>query len=293
MTEQRRTLLWSGGIGDFLHYTTKLDSYLASSALAAGNLRIILEATSPENLRSFLARTLPEIEVGFVPPALHWIISTPLLNPHDSVERANRPAARYVQHHWGAFEDWFWPLACLDHSPSTRRLEWLLHGAGESNDVVISARDKGVLWFPEEGSVRALADLLPGRTLIYVGTANERRPYLHPFRVCATAEEALSLSCRARLLIGVDTGLATVRELLGKPNVYCLDQYWLDRFMVRFGFWTGQMQQKTRSAFAKNLDELLFSVRGFFQADPASAVPQPETASFCDSGGEGSSGVRC
>jgi hypothetical protein len=275
MIGNERTMLWSGGIGDFLHYLIKVDGYTKTLGLEPADLTIYFEATNPANIRSFLARALPEVNVHFVPPALHWIIATPLLDAHDPHERAQRPAARFVRQQVGSFQDWFGPLACRQYRTSTERLRWLLDDAPAGRTVVLSARDKGFLWFPSREVVARVATLLGDRPLLCLGTASEETDYLQPFRVCTSAEEALRLSCQAELLIGVDTGLATVRELLGKPNIYCADQYWLERFMVRFGFWSEELSRRSSSTFASDPGQLLDRVAEHLAGQRHRVAPEP------------------
>lgn len=243
-----RTLLWSGGIGDFLHYVSRLDGFLDSLPRAA-EVTVFVEATNPDNVRSLLGRCLAGIHVEYVPARLHWTKTNPLLDPTFAGDRADRPAFRYLAQRADLIEDWFLPSFCQQYPVRTARLDWLRVASPEPA-VAIAARDKGFLWFPEESLVRRVAARLGQRGLFSLGTADEALPYLPAFEACPSAEAALIRACAASLLIGVDTGMATARELLGLPNVYCVSEHWLARQMKPWGYWGPEMAARSRSRFA-------------------------------------------
>ena len=63
---------------------------------------------------------------------------------------------------------------------------------------------------------------------------------------------ALVASLHADLFIGSDTGLATVRELLGKQNVYCVTLFWFDELMVKYNYINAEMLSRSGSKVAKS-----------------------------------------
>jgi hypothetical protein len=264
----RSALLMSGGIGDYLHYLCRVDSFLSRAGLHPNDIVIYVESTVPEQVDSLLTQALPEFELLFVPPSLHWTKTNPLLNVDQPLDRVNRAAYRYVlaQKH-NVIVDWFLPFLVPELLPlSIDRIARVLKNAdalknadeNKRPDLIVSLRDKGFLWWPAEGLCRALEHLVgPDGRIMFLGTATER-PDWRPDAVTAPdVLAALNLSVSAKLFIGTDTGLATARELLRRPNVYCVSEYWYQELMVRYRYISLQMLDASGSVVATSGVELL------------------------------------
>lgn len=271
-TDTQTSLLMSGGIGDFLHYIVRFSSFLIRSNVTLSRLRVFVESTNPRQVESLFQTCLPEVQCHFVPPNLHWTKTNPLLNVNRQRDRVNRPAYRYVLQNGAAkVEDWFLPFLCRDYPVDPARLNCLLdnRSAGDEQTVFVSTRDKGFLWWPSRESFLLLAELIPPRyRVIYVGTPDERLPWLDEFTSAPSVLEALKLSCAATLFVGTDTGFATARELLGMPNIYCVNEYWYEELMVKYSYWTEQMNEASGSRFAFDTTQLRAALALFFARQP-------------------------
>lgn len=253
-------LLLMGGIGDFLHYLTRMQSFLAGGFGPRGP-HVFVESVVPEQAEAVFKAALPELSYTFLPPSLHWVNTFPLLSPSREGDRLNRPARRYVEGlGFSAVTDWFLPFLCegyeFDASPLRRIIDGLPRR--ERPYVVISARDKGFLWWPSAqvcGRVHGL--VAKSHRAVYVGTPNERLPGGAAPETMPGVPEALALSYHADLYVGTDTGLATFRELTGRKNIYCVSRYWVEEVMAPYGYFGGELRRRTRSAFAYGPAELL------------------------------------
>jgi hypothetical protein len=263
--DARAALLMSGGIGDFLHYIVRFSSFLERRALTPEGLTVFVESTQPHQVESLFRACLPEVGCHFVPPALHWTKTNPLLNVDRAADRLNRPAYQYVLRAGARhIEDWFLPLLCDDYPADKARINFLLGGSAGAS-VFVSARDKGFLWWPSAEAFALVERHTPrGYELICSGTGDERPPWLNKFVTAPNVLAALKLSCAASLFVGTDTGLATARELLGLPNIYCINWYWYEELMVKYRYWTERMAQTSRSRFAFSLPELQAALASFF-----------------------------
>jgi hypothetical protein len=249
----RPALLWSGGIGDYLHYIVRLSPFLRDCGVAPRDLTLFVESTSPPQVSGFLRRCIPELEIRFVPRAIHWTKTNPLLDVDEPIHRRCRPASQFVaQEGFCILEDWFLPFLCRDRGVDLERLAWLTPRAGAgSPDLVIAARDKGFLWFPSEETSRGVTEVLPdGARVVHVGTPDERLPWIEELFTASSVEEALLFACGARLLVGTDTGMATAREMLGLPNIYCMNEYWFHELMSAYGYWPEWLRTRSTSTFA-------------------------------------------
>jgi hypothetical protein len=254
-------LLMMGGIGDFLHYLTRLTAFLRAGRFGAGGLHVFVESLVPDQAEAVFTAAFPRLSYTFLPPSIHWANTFPLLNPSRELDRLNRPARRYVESlGFREVTDWFLPFLCGDHEFDAAPLYRVIAGVPRRDDpyVVMSARDKGFLWWPSE-HVCGEAHRLVTRTheAVYVGTPNERVPGCGEPRTLPSVPKALALSYHADLYVGTDTGLATFRELTGRRNVYCVSRFWVEEVMRRYGYFDEEMGRRTRSAFAFGPDELL------------------------------------
>lgn len=256
----RNALLLSGGIGDYLHYIVRFSSFIERQATRWPQLNVFVESTNPSQVETLFQTCLPEVNCRFVPSALHWTKTNPLLDVNRSYDRMNRPAYQYVlSQGFDSIEDWFLPFLCTQYGWDSSRIEFLKEQEGAESErplVFVSLRNKGFVWWPACEAFSLLRKHIPSEfDLRYVGTADEKFPGLE----ILTAEsvlEALRLSCRSRLFVGTDTGFATARELVGLPNIYCLNEYWYRELMVRYGYWTDGMKRFSLSRFAFNAGEL-------------------------------------
>src|SRR5690349_15128566 len=119
VTSQNLALLLSGGIGDYMHYVARWDSFLAHKNVASEEVMVVVESTAPAEVRSTFEAALPGVALHFIPSRYHWTKTHPLLNVLDPNEHRQRPAFRYVQAlGFGEIVDWFLPFCC-DHLPSS------------------------------------------------------------------------------------------------------------------------------------------------------------------------------
>jgi hypothetical protein len=254
-------MLMMGGIGDFLHYLVRLRSFLKEKRLRPSELHIFVESVVPDQAEAIFTTAFPQLSFTFLSPAIHWVNTFPLLTPSRKVERVNRPAYRYVASlGFREMTDWFLPFLCSEYEFDPSPLFRVIAGASKRNYpyVIISARDKGFIWWP----TRELCDevqKLVARThrAVYVGTPNEYLPGANELESLPNVLEALALSFHADLFIGTDTGLATIRELTCKKNIYCISRFWFEELMVRYGYFNSEMRRKTKSDFVFNPDDLL------------------------------------
>jgi hypothetical protein len=254
-------LLLMGGIGDFLHYLTKLPNFLREKDLGPSDLHIFVESVVPDQAEAIFTTAFPQLSFTFLSPAVHWVNTFPLLTPSRQIERVNRPAYRYVASlGFQEIIDWFLPFLCSEYESDPSPLFRLMAGAPHRKYpyVIISARDKGFIWWP----TRELCDevqKIVARThrAVYIGTPNECIPGANEIESLPNVLEALALSFHADLFIGTDTGLATIRELTHKKNIYCISRFWFKELMVRYGYFDSQLRQKTKSEFVFNRKELL------------------------------------
>jgi hypothetical protein len=75
----------------------------------------------------------------------------------------------------------------------------------------------------------------------FLGTAVEQPAWLPELHTAPDALAALRLAANARLFVGTDTGLATIRELMGRPSIYCVNRYWHRDVMERYGYLSDDM----------------------------------------------------
>lgn len=247
-------LLMSGGIGDYLHYLCKLPHFLAANGRGAGGLTVFVESTVPRQVASLFEAAFPGLRFAFTPAAIHWTKTNPLLVPDRQVEREARPAYRYVvEQGFREVVDWFLPLYCgeweLDRAPLERIVAGRPRPAG--NYVAVSLRDKGFRWWPTASGCRALRGVIPrGRRVLYLGTPVERVEGVDECLTTSDVAEALAVSYGAELFVGTDTGLATIRELTDRKNIYCIDEFWLTELMMRYGYLDEHRLRTTPSRFA-------------------------------------------
>ncbi len=263
----RTAALWSGGIGDFLHYLTRIDAVLERTPEPP---TIWIESSRPEAMRRLFEATLADVDVRFVPGPLHWTRSVPLLSHDDLAGRADRPAHRYVaERGYRIATDWFLPLDCRDLERSVHRLTTLACCTERRPAAVLSLRDKGALWWPTAELVEVVGRRLDGLAL---GSPDEvaRHQAIAPCEAATDVAEALAIALGARWYVGTDTGLATVRELLRRPNIYCVDDGWRDRWMSPFGYWP--VFETSQSTFVASARELFDALDHLDDDSPASLL---------------------
>lgn len=255
-------LLLMGGIGDFAHYLTRLPAFMRERRLAPADLHVFVESVVPDQAEAIFKAALPQLRYAFLPPSIHWVNTFPLLTPARATDREHRPAYRYVKSlGFEEVTDWFLPFLCAGYEFDSSPLLRVVAGVKRREDayVVVSARDKGFLWWPAPevcADVRSTITAA-GRAALFVGTPNEPLPGGCAPLTLACVREALALSYHAQLFVGTDTGLATFRELTGRRNIYCVSRYWRDEVMVRFGYFDNERRRSTPSAFAFDAKELL------------------------------------
>lgn len=267
--QQRPALLISGGIGDFLHCLTFVDGLLAESGLRPQDMIVVVESTRPAEVRSLFSGCMSEFDVRYIPGNIHWTKTNPLLNPYSERDRSQRPARLYLADRGiEVFEDWFLPFLAMRYERSTRRIESQFASDLDSTDLVlVSTRDKGFPWWLSDASVDAVHSNVPSGSRVFeIGSDDEILGKFGSRMVARSTAEALAIACSARLLIGTDTGFATVRELLGLPNIYCVSPFWKERFMERFGYWSATMDSRSQSRFAYDLEGLRAALEHFSDA---------------------------
>jgi hypothetical protein len=255
-------LLMSGGIGDYLHYLCRLDAFLSGMGLGPHDVTIFVESTVPNQVDSLFALALPEFRRLFVPAQLNWTKTNPLLAVNRIQDRLNRPAYRYVvSQGYRKIIDWFLPFILPQDIPiSIDRVARLLveEDVNPGPDLVVSLRDKGALWWPSEPLCKALEHLVGSDgEIVFVGTDVERPDWQPGMITMSNVLAALRLAARARLFVGTDTGLATVREFVGRPNVYCVTKYWYEKLMIRYGYISSAMLDASGSVVVTSGVEML------------------------------------
>lgn len=254
-------LMMMGGIGDFLHYLTRLTAFLRGRRRGAGGLHIFVESLVPDQAEAVFTAAFPQLSYTFLPPSLHWANTFPLLTPSRGSDRLNRPAYRYVESlGFRDVTDWFLPFLCAGYEFDDAPLRRVIAGIPRRDGpyVVASARDKGFLWWPTAevcGEVRRL--VTRSHRMVYVGTPNESVPDGGELETLPSVPEVLALSYHADLFVGTDTGLATFRELTGRKNIYCVSRFWVGEVMGRYGYLDEELRRRTRSAFAYSREDLL------------------------------------
>lgn len=257
-------LLIGGGIGDFLHYIAKIDDLILKKKYDPKELMIYVESTNPSQVESLFKAGLEEFQICFVPKLIHWTKTNPLLVPRREMDQKNRPAYLYVKSKGHTvIEDWFLPFVCEEYTVDCSRLEKILNPKSQKNtSILVSARDKGFLWWPSEEATQVIREFIPSQyEIIYTGTKDEKPSWIENFLVCDDVISALRISVNSRLFIGTDTGFATARELLGLPNIYCISQYWYEELMVAYNYWTSEFANTSKSKFAYNIYDLKKSIQ--------------------------------
>ena len=254
-------LLLMGGIGDFLHYLTRLPSFLKAGRCGPYGPHVFVESVVPDQAEAVFTAAFPDLSYTFLPPSVHWVNTFPLLTPSRGRDRLNRPARRYVEGlGFRTVTDWFLPFLCGDYEFDAAPLYRIIAGTPRRDDpyVVISARDKGFLWWPSEevcGEAHRL--VTRSRRAVYVGTPDERVPGCGEPLTLPSVPEALALSHHAELYVGTYTGLATFRELTGGKNIYCVSRFRVEEVMARYAYFDEEIRRRTRSDFAFGPDDLL------------------------------------
>jgi hypothetical protein len=261
MLTAKHALLVMGGIGDLLHYVVRIPDFLRRARIEPSSLHVFVESLVPDQAEAICAAALPGITFTYLSPALHWANTFPLLSPGCGCERLNRPAYRYIRRlGFEHVEDWFLPFLCSGYKVDVFPLLRLVQKVPRPDKpcVIVSLRDKGFLWWPTRELCETIHALL-WRTydLIYIGTPSENIPGLDHLATLRSAVDALALSFNADLFIGTDTGLATIRELMAKKNVYCISPFWLEELMIRYGYLDGETLRRTKSVFAFNPADLM------------------------------------
>ena len=250
-----------GGIGDFLHYLTRLTAFLKDGHFGPRGPHVFVESLVPDQAEAVFTAAFPRLSYTFLPPSLHWANTFPLLTPEREPDRLNRPAYRYVRSlGFREITDWFLPYLCEGYEFDASPLRRVIAGIPKRDYtyVVIAARDKGFLWWPSREVCAEVNELVKGsHRVVYVGTPNERLPGGGEPETLPDVPEALALSYHADLYVGTDTGLATFRELTGRKNIYCVSRYWVEEVMARYGYFGGELRRRTKSALAFGREELL------------------------------------
>lgn len=268
-------LLLMGGIGDFLHYLTRLPAFLSEKRFDPSNMHVFVESLVPDQAEAVFTAAFPQLPFTFLSPSVHWANTFPLLTPSRESDRINRPAYRHVQSlGFRKITDWFLPFQCakyeFDVSPLSRVIEGL--PKRDSPYVVISARDKGFIWWPTRQLCDEVHEIVTmTRRAVHVGTPNERLPGGGELETLASIPEALALSHYADLYVGTDTGIATFRELTGRKNIYCVSRFWVDEVMVRYGYFDLEAKRRTRSVFAFSREDLLMLLAAELRAQGVDA----------------------
>jgi hypothetical protein len=277
----KHALLMMGGVGDFLHYLTRLGAFIRDGRFGPGDLHVFVESVVPDQAEAVFTAAFPDLTYTFLPPSLHWVNTFPLLTPSRERDRTNRPAYRHVRGlGFRDVTDWFLPFLCVGYQFDATPLSRIVAGVPRRDGpyVVVSARDKGFLWWPAAEVCREVHEAVTGarREAVYVGTPNERLPGGVTVETLPRVTQALALSYHADLFVGTDTGLATVRELTGRRNIYCVSRFWVEEVMARYGYFDSEAARRTRSAFAFCREDLLGLLETEFGA-PASRATGSST----------------
>jgi hypothetical protein len=256
-----RALLLMGGIGDFLHYLTRLPAFLEGKRFELGDTHVFIESLVPDQAEAVFTAAFPQLSYTFLSPSIHWASTFPLLTPSREFDRINRPAYRYVQGlGFRKITDWFLPFLCADYEFDVSPLLRVIAGIPKRDHsyVVISARDKGFIWWPTKQLFDEVHEVITTtHGAVYVGTPNERLTGSRDLETLPSVPEALALSYHADLYVGTDTGIATFRELTGKANIYCVSRFWVDDVMATYGYFDAEAKRRTRSVFAFSREDLL------------------------------------
>jgi hypothetical protein len=254
-------MLMSGGIGDFLHYLARLPHYISAKDIELSKFIIYVESTAPDRVKRMFHLSFPELHFAFVPARLHWTDTNPLLVPHREEDRIFRPAYQYVRSlGFNDIMDWFLPFLCIDYQVDSAPLLRIVNEARPSPQqyIAISARDKGFLWWPTKEIVDEIESIISGRyEALYLGSAIEKELLGGKVLQAVDVADALTLSYHAQLFIGTDTGFATIREMTGKKNLYCISEYWLNELMYPYKYINESMLKNSGSVFAFNREQLL------------------------------------
>jgi hypothetical protein len=268
---RKTALLMSGGIGDFLHYISKIQSFLRRKHLGASDVLVCVESTVPQRVEEIFRCAFPELSYCFTLGSLHWTRTNPLLLPHSEIERIHRPAYQYLRSlGFRMIEDWFLPFLCSEYASDRESLLRIVHNRTpfEGRFAVTSARDKGFLWWPSEAACVLVDQALPtGVAQVYMGTPNEAQSWMPRLNTPPSLRDALAASYAAELFIGTDTGLATIRELTGRKCIYCISEFWLKEMMVRYHYLDLAELHRTGSVFAYNLEHLRGALHEHFHPE--------------------------
>lgn len=281
---ERSAIVLSGGIGDFLHYLVRIDWLLQS--LPKRDIRIFVESTIPSAMKRFFSVAIPDVPVEFLPGQIHWTKTHPLLDVLSEKDRRNRPAIVYVEEiGFHNIVDWFLPFCCDAPVMNTRRLADLVAASSvpfqfcdeQSEYAVVSMRDKGFLWWPEEQVCLELEQKLKehGYSTRYLGSEQEDRDWTNNFEQAADVLDAIRICAKAKLLVGTDTGFATLRHLLRMPNIYCINDYWWTDVMKKYGYANEEEIGRSRGFIARSSRELLDQV-DIVLGDSAAFTSSPE-----------------
>lgn len=260
-TRPEQVLLMSGGIGDYLHYLSRLPHYLLLNEIDTSNFIIYVESTVPEQVMSLFQLAFSNLNFAYVPARLHWTKTNPLLVPYRVIDRTNRPAYRYISSlGFSNITDWFLPFLCANYHTEQEPLLRIVNKSAPAakQHVVISARDKGFLWWPAKEICDEIKAVIDSRyDILYLGTDVEKGLLRNKVEQVSDVAKALALSYHAQLFIGTDTGLATIRELTGKKNIYCINEYWLNELMYKYKYLSESLLEASGSVIAFNQDQLL------------------------------------
>lgn len=260
-------LLISGGIGDFLHYIARIPAFLRHTGLSQDDFVICVESTVPEKVEEMFCVAFPKLAFWYTPGHIQWTRSNPLLIPYSRYERMHRPAYRYLLHRdVDIIEDWFLPFLCQQYPPDTDPIFRIISAAQcvEKPGVVASARDKGFLWWPSESADDALRRAVPSdREIVTLGTPDEQTTWMYDLTTPKRLIDALAISYHAELYVGTDTGVATIRELTQKANVYCIDRFWFKSMMLRYKY----LNQASLSKIATNIEEMRYAILDYFESE--------------------------
>jgi hypothetical protein len=263
----RTVLLLSGGIGDFLHYLCRIPAFLAQNRCHPADLTVMVESSAPQRVAPLFKAAVPGLNVQFAPAPLHWTRSNPLLVPSSREEREHRPAYEYARGlDATTIVDWFLPLFCREYATDPAPLERIIAGRTPDPGLVIAAaRDKGFRWWPSQDAARLIDASLPSQMrCVWLGTPEEQPTWLSRVETPLLIE-GLRDSWAANLFVGTDTGLATIRELTGKKNIYCINEFWLANLMMRYGYFDDSTLATTHSRFVYDLNGLRRALTAHFE----------------------------
>src|ERR1700753_439509 len=131
-----------GGIGDFLHYLTRMTAFLSKKRFGPDDLHVFVESLVPDQAEAIFTPAFPQLSFTFLQPSIHWASTFPLLTPSREVDRLNRPAYRYVESlGFRKITDWFLPFLCADYEFDVSPLPRVIEGIPKRDCpyVVVSA----------------------------------------------------------------------------------------------------------------------------------------------------------